>query len=67
VIATTTTDAQGHYVFTDQTGIPGAGNFTMMVMVPAGDHAITVITHAIHLNRGGLDFDGEDFGIANNL
>jgi peroxidase len=67
VIATTTTNGQGHYSFTDQTGIPGTGNFTVMVMVPAGDHATTVITHAIHIGRGGLDYDAENFGIAANL
>jgi peroxidase len=63
VISTTTTDANGHYSFTDQTGIPGTGNFRVMVMVPTGDHATTVTTHPIHLSRGGLDFDNQDFGI----
>jgi peroxidase len=67
VIATTTTNAQGHYSFNDQTGIPGTGNFTVMVMVPTGEHATTVTTHTVHIGRGGLDYDAENFGIAADL
>jgi peroxidase len=63
IIATTTTDANGHYSFTDQTGIPGTGNFTVAIVLPSGGTATTVSTHAIHMSRGALDFDGEDFGI----
>jgi hypothetical protein len=67
VIATTTTDAQGHYSFTDQTGIPGTGNFTVSINVPKGDHQTTQPPIVIHLSRGGLDFDNLDFGIDANL
>jgi hypothetical protein len=67
VVATTTTDADGHYSFTDQTGIPGTGNFSVMIMVPTGYQSTTVITHAIHLGRGGLDYDGENFGINTSM
>ena len=67
VVATTTTDANGHYSFSDQTGIPGTGNYSVMVMVPTGYQSTTVITHAIHLSRGGLDYDGEDFGINTSM
>jgi hypothetical protein len=63
VVATTTTDANGHYSFTEQTGIPGTGNFTVEVVVPSGFKATTPITRAVHITRGNLDFDGEDFGI----
>jgi hypothetical protein len=66
VIATTTTDSVGHYSFTDQTGIPGTGVFTVTVDVPAGDTATTPTSFVINMNRGGLDFGGIDFGIANN-
>jgi hypothetical protein len=64
MVAQTTTDANGHYQFTDMGDIPGTGNFSVVVEVPTGGHATTVTSHAIHLTRGGLDFDGEDFGIA---
>jgi hypothetical protein len=63
VVATTTTDARGHYSFTDQTGIPGTGNYTVEVVVPSGYKATTATTHTVHLSRGGLDLDGEDFGL----
>jgi hypothetical protein len=63
VVATTTTDSRGHYSFTDQTGIPGAGSFTVEVVVPSGFTATTPITRAVQITRGGLDFDGEDFGL----
>jgi hypothetical protein len=65
VVATTTTDAQGHYVFTTQTGIPGTGHFSITIGVPSGQHQ-TTLPHKILISRGGLDFDGEDFGIMNN-
>jgi hypothetical protein len=63
VLATTTTDAQGHYSFTDQTGIPGTGVFTVQVVLPRGGQATTVTSHVIDLSRGGLDFNNQDFGI----
>jgi hypothetical protein len=69
VVATTRTDANGHYQFTEQptpspgTGsIPGTGNFTVMVVLPPGFHATTVLSRVVHLSRGDLDVDGEDFG-----
>src|SRR5260370_38905867 len=36
VVATTTTNSLGHYAFTDQTGIPGTGNYTVSIVLPAG-------------------------------
>jgi hypothetical protein len=65
VIATTTTDANGHYSFTDQTGIPGTGDFTVEIVVPDGfDLTSPNMDIPIHLGRGGLDIDNIDFGIA---
>jgi peroxidase len=64
VIATTTTDANGHYSFTDQTGIPGSGDFTVSIVVPNGKSPTTPIILPVHISRGGLDFENEDFGIA---
>jgi peroxidase len=63
VIATTTTDANGHYSFTEQTGIPQTGTFTVEIVVPAGKHLTTRRVAVIHITRGGLDFDDIDFGI----
>jgi hypothetical protein len=63
VVATTTTDSQGHYVFTEQTGIPGTGKFTVIITLPTGLHQTTMTLGTINLSRGGLDVDREDFGI----
>src|SRR5262249_4413906 len=63
VVATTTTDSQGHYSFTEQTGIPGTGSFTVEVVVPSGFKTTTLVTRTVHITRGSLDLDGLDFGI----
>jgi hypothetical protein len=63
VVASTTTDSNGHYSFTDQTGIPGTGNFTVSVVLPAGFTNVTATSIPIALSRGGLDFDNVNFGI----
>jgi hypothetical protein len=68
IVAQATTDSQGHYSFTDQTGIPGTGNFTVSVEPPAGFHvtAGTPSSYGLHISRGGLDFDDIDFQLAPN-
>jgi hypothetical protein len=66
-IVSTTTDANGEYDFTDKTGIPGTGNFTLSVVLPAGfTQNATEIAHnprTIHLSRGDLAFDGQNFAL----
>jgi hypothetical protein len=64
VIATAVTDVNGHYSFTDQTGIPGTGTFTVEVVLPSGFRATTGTRHTVDISRGALDFVDEDFGIA---
>ncbi len=63
VVASTTTDSQGHYSFTDQTGIPGTGKFTVSIVLPAGFTNVTAASIPIALTRGGMDFDNVNFGI----
>jgi hypothetical protein len=63
VIATTVTDSQGNYSFTDQTGIPGTGNFSVSIALPSGFVRTSVISIPIALSRGGLDFDRVNFGV----
>ncbi len=63
VVASTTTDSHGNYSFTDQTGIPGTGKFTVSVVVPAGFKNVTATSIPVALSRGGLDFDNVNFGI----
>jgi hypothetical protein len=63
IIATTTTDAQGNYSFTDKTGIPGTGVFFVQVVVPTGAHPTTPSQTEIHITRGGIHATDVDFGI----
>ena len=67
VIASTTTDAQGEYDFTTQTGIPGTGVFHVSVVLPSGwTQNATQQAHnpgTISLSRGGLDFDAKNFAV----
>jgi hypothetical protein len=63
VLATTVTDSAGHYEFTDQTGIPGTGQFTVAIVVPAGDVQTTPNAGAIAISRGSVDKNWVSFGI----
>jgi hypothetical protein len=67
VIASTTTDANGKYSFTDQTGIPGTERFSLSINVPPGyTQNLTQIQHdpgTIFLTRGGLDFGNENLAV----
>jgi hypothetical protein len=71
VLASTTTDATGEYDFTDLTGIPSTGNFTVSLDPTALAAAGLAQTSAqiaqnpgtIHLSRGGLDVVNQDFGV----
>jgi hypothetical protein len=63
VVATTTTDNQGNYSFTDQTGIPGTGVFTVTIVLPSGYHLTTEPPTPFPISRGDLFFDHADFGI----
>jgi hypothetical protein len=67
VVATATTDSHGHYNFTDQTGIPGTGNFWATIVLPAGYVQTTPNPPNLQLTRGGLDVDKVDFGIDPSL
>jgi hypothetical protein len=67
VIASTVTDVNGEYDFTDLTGIPGTGRFSVSINMPAGyTQNLTEIGHdpgIIFLTRGGLDVTGQNFAI----
>jgi hypothetical protein len=65
VIATTTTDGRGAYAFTDQTGIPGTGKFTVTVVLPPGYIQTSANPGTLSLSRGGLDLDQVNFGVDN--
>jgi hypothetical protein len=63
VIATTTTDAQGRYSFTESTGLPGTGAFSIAIELPAGAHQTTPNPAQIHITRGDIHVTNVDFGI----
>jgi hypothetical protein len=64
VIATTTTDRHGRYRFTDQTGLPGTGQYTVSVVLPSWLRLTTHVPGTILISRGdvhktvnfGIDF-----------
>jgi peroxidase len=63
VVATTTTDSNGQYSFTDQTGIPGTGNFSVSIVTPSGFVATSPTSIPVALSRGSLHPDGVSFGV----
>jgi hypothetical protein len=67
VVATTVTDKNGNYSFTDQAGIPGTGRFNVSIVLPAGFTNVTAASIPIAITRGDLDFDKVNFGIARSL
>jgi hypothetical protein len=67
VVATTVTDKNGKYSFTDQTGIPGTGNYTVSIDVPSGFQLTTTPPSTIHLSRGALTFSGVNFGLEQSI
>jgi hypothetical protein len=63
VIATTTTDSFGRFRFTDQTGLPGTGQFTVSLVLPPGLRLATPDPGQVLINRGDIDMT-VNFGIA---
>jgi hypothetical protein len=63
VVKMTTTDDEGNYKFTDLTGIPGTGNFSVAVVLRAGFTNTSPTSIAVALSRGGLHFDDVNFGV----
>jgi hypothetical protein len=65
VIATTTTDSHGRYSFTDQTGLPGTGRFSVCLVLPSWLRLTTHDAGTMLISRGdihkavnfGVDFD----------
>jgi hypothetical protein len=54
VIATTTTDRHGRYSFTDQTGIPGTGQFSVSLVLPSWLRLTTRDPGMILISRGDI-------------
>jgi hypothetical protein len=63
VVASTTTDSHGRYRFTDQTGIPGTGKFSVSIVLPAGFVHTSPSSISLMMSRGDLQYDGMNFGV----
>ena len=63
VIATTTTNSKGAYSFTDQTGIPGTGKYSVSIVLPSGFVATSPTSISLVMRQGGLDYDGVNFDV----
>ena len=66
VIATTTTDSHGRYSFTDQTGLPGTGQFTVSPVLPPGLRLTTQDPGTILISRGDIH-KTVDFGVDSDI
>jgi peroxidase len=73
VLATTRTDAQGRYVFTQQSGpsanpeiapgVSATGDYRVVLVLPSGVQQVTPEPGTIHISRGGINVTAVDFGV----
>jgi hypothetical protein len=63
VLATTVTDSKGHYSFTDQTGLPGTGQFTVRLVVPSGFTQTSPNPGTISISRGDVNVHGVNLAL----
>jgi hypothetical protein len=76
VLATTRTDRNGNYRFTQQSGPSGnpeiaagvsaTGDYIIVLILPSFLKQTTANPGPIHISRGGIDVDGVNFGITTN-
>jgi hypothetical protein len=66
VLATTVTDAQGHYRFNQFSGLSATGPYVVRLVVPAGFTQISANPPTILINRGGLNDTGVNFTLDKN-
>src|SRR5262249_9223098 len=67
-VARAVTNSSGAYTFTNQTGIPGTGNFTVALDAAANPHLAQTAAQvaqdpAVGVSRGGLSFTNQDLGV----
>jgi hypothetical protein len=61
VLATTVTDAKGHYSFDQLTGVGGTGDYAVRVAAPPGSAQASANPPAILISRGGESVSGVNF------
>lgn len=61
VVATTVTDSQGRYTFSQQNGLTSTGSYTVSLVLPTGAAQISANPSAVPISRGGVAVNGIDF------
>jgi hypothetical protein len=61
VVATTVTDSQGRYSFTQQNGVSATGNYTVSLVLPAGASQSSANPSSILISRGDANISGVNF------
>ena len=64
VLATTVTDARGHYRFDNFNGIEGTGNYNVRLVVPSGLRQTSASPATILISRGDVNVSGVNFRVA---
>jgi hypothetical protein len=64
VLATTVTDSKGHYSFNQLNGVSGTGDYTVRLVVPAGDKQTSANPGTILISRGDVNVTGVNFSVA---
>jgi hypothetical protein len=61
VLATTLTDARGHYSFDQFSGLSGTGEYNVRLVLSSGDTQTSANPSPILIRRGGLNVSGVNF------
>jgi hypothetical protein len=64
VLGTTVTDSKGHYSFNQLNGVSGTGDYTVRLVVPAGDTQTSANPPTVLISRGDLNVSGVNFSVA---
>jgi hypothetical protein len=64
VLATTVTDARGHYSFNQHNGLSATGDYTVRLVLPSGLRQVTADPGTIQISRGDDNVSGVNFGVA---
>jgi hypothetical protein len=61
LVASTVTDSQGHYSFTQQNGLSATGNYSVSLVLPAGASQTSANPATVLISRGDTTVNGVDF------
>lgn len=63
VVATTVTDAQGRYTFTQQSGLTSTGTYSVVLVLPGNLRLTTKAPASITVSHGDTNVTGVNFGV----